>query len=113
MICVPLVFIVHVLLVAVERFAKIVYPLHYHRIVTRSRSVVLIVLTWLFPFSVSLLPFMGIHQNMESTDNTDNACVTFSIRYDWFDLCLHGNYLYGHNENCVHACHRIEENSDP
>ncbi|XP_052089331.1 cannabinoid receptor type 1A-like [Mytilus californianus] len=79
MIFVPLVSIVHLLLVAVERFVKIVYPLHYHRIATRSRAVVLIVLTWLFPFCVSLLPFMGIHQNMESTNNTDNTCATLDM----------------------------------
>ncbi|XP_063406044.1 putative trace amine-associated receptor 3 [Mytilus trossulus] len=53
MIFVPLVSIVHLLLVAVERFVKIVYPLHYHMIATRSRAVILIIFTWLFPFSPS------------------------------------------------------------
>ncbi|XP_063406045.1 adenosine receptor A2a-like [Mytilus trossulus] len=79
MIFVPLVSIVHLLLVAIERFVKIVYPLHYHSIATRSRAVILIGLTWLFPFTVSLLPFMGIHQNMESTNTTDSTCATLDM----------------------------------
>ena len=77
MIFVPVVSICHLLLVAVERFVKIVFPLHYHSIATRFRTAVLIVLAWTAPFVLSMMPFMGLHANMEP-NSTNTGCATLN-----------------------------------
>ena len=78
MIFVPVVSICHLLLVAVELFVKIVFPLHYHSIATRFRTAVLVVLAWTAPFVLSMMPFMGLHANM-GPNSTNTGCATFGL----------------------------------
>lgn len=79
MIFIPLVSIVHLLLVAVERFIMIVFPLHYHSIATTSRIALLLVAGWCFPLSLCILPFAGVHQNMVRVNGTSGTCSTLDM----------------------------------
>ena len=78
MIYIPLVSILHLLVVALERFVKIVYSLRYVNIITKNRVAVLIVLAWTFPLCVSVVPFTN--SDLFSTGNaSDQSCSTLDL----------------------------------
>ncbi|KAL3861749.1 hypothetical protein ACJMK2_007772 [Sinanodonta woodiana] len=56
---IPLVSSFHLLAVAVERYIKIVEPLRYFEIATKSRLCFILLMIWIFPLLISALPVMG------------------------------------------------------
>ncbi|KAK3583793.1 hypothetical protein CHS0354_022836 [Potamilus streckersoni] len=59
---IPLVSSFHLLAVAIERYVKIVEPLRYFEIATKSRLCVILLIIWIFPLLISVLPITGWNQ---------------------------------------------------
>ena len=64
--------------ISVDRFVYFKYPISYHRYVTATKTVIVIILVWLFSALQSMLPLLGFGE----------------IRYT-HSICLCNVYLYG------------------
>jgi len=90
--------------ISIERYIGVTRPLRYPIIITHRRTLFAILIAWLVSILISIVPFLGWHKQVTSTDQTclvnDNlSYVLFSCLFSFYIpliiiLCVYGR-IYG------------------
>ncbi|XP_052105845.1 dopamine receptor 4-like [Mytilus californianus] len=75
----------HLLALTVDRYIKIIKPLHYSRLCKRSTFLTTCISVWIFAILIGLVPTFGWKNNFEETNGDDLLCSFFGT--------LHEDYL--------------------
>jgi hypothetical protein len=86
--------------ISIERYIGVTRPLRYPLIITHRRTLFAILLAWLVSSLVSIVPFLGWHNEVKSTDqiclvNDNLSYVLFSCSFSFYIpliiiLCVYG-----------------------
>ena len=86
--------------ISIERYIGVTRPLRYPIIITHRRTIFSIIIAWLVAALVSILPFLGWHNQVKSTDqdclvNDNLLYVLFSCSFSFYIpltiiLCVYG-----------------------
>jgi adrenergic receptor alpha-1D len=90
--------------ISIERYIGVTRPLRYPIIITHRRTILAILIAWLVAILVSITPFLGMHNEVKSTDqscfiNDNVSYVLFSCSFSFYIpliiiLCVYGR-IYG------------------
>ena len=70
--------ILHLLIVTLERYVMIIYPMHYYRIVSKHKMAAAIAFIWTFSLTVSLIQLIWISFGSTETDNELHSDIIYS-----------------------------------
>ena len=78
--------------ISIERYIGVTRPLRYPIIITHSRTILTILIAWLVASIVSIVPFLGLRNAFESTDeicliNDNQSYALFSCSFSFFSGC--------------------------